>query len=104
MYAMRRPVALNIRLSRQKPRDLFEFSELCMKHNVLDLYLWLSNRYPEYFVERDLCLQQKAFAIEVIEASLDMPFLQQKFSHSKDYQTVRQNMIDSTPDLLPPIR
>ncbi len=103
-YAVRRPVALNVRLSRQKPRDILEFSDLCLKHNILDLYLWLSLRYPEYFVEQDLCQDQKAHAISMIEGSLDLPSLQQKFSHSRDYQTVRQNMhADTDSDALPPL-
>ena len=102
-YALRRPVALNIRLSRQKPRDILEFSDLCMKHNILDLYLWLSLRFPDYFVEKDLCEAQKAHAIAMIEGSLDLPSLQQKFSHSREYQTVRQNMLANTPDALPPM-
>ena len=102
-YALRRPVALNIRLPRQKPRDILEFSDLCTKHNILDLYLWLSLRYPEYFVEKDLCEEKKAHAIAMIEGSLDLPSLQQKFSHSREYQTVRENMLAGTPDALPPL-
>ena len=39
-YAMQRPVAVNIRLSMHAPRDLEEFGDLCMRHNILDLYLW----------------------------------------------------------------
>ena len=102
-YAMKRPVALNLRLSRHKPRDVLEFSDLCLKHNVLDLYLWLALRFPEYFVDKDACLEQKSHAILMIESSLDMPSLQQQFSHSQEYKTVRQNMLIGTPDALPPL-
>ena len=103
MYAMGRPVALNVRLSRAAPRDVIELSEWCVKHNSLDLYLWLSSRFPNYFVEKDLCAEQKAHAISVIENSLHYPVLQQKFSHSIDYQKVRQVMMMEAPDSLPPI-
>lgn len=103
-YAMRRPVALNVRLSRQKPRDVIELSDLCTKHNSLDLYLWLSFRFPEYFVEQELCLDQKAFAINVIESSLDRPELQHKFSHSQAYSIMRKKSKESIPDGLPPIK
>lgn len=96
------------------PRDVLEFADLCSKHNVLDLYLWLSFRFPkvpappsprplphplsptlthshpQYFVERDLCLEQKAYAVGLIEQSLDTSLLQQKFSLSEEYRTVRK--------------
>lgn len=101
-YALRRPVALNIRISRQKPRDILEFADLCLKHNILDLYLWLSLRYPDYFIEQDLCQDRKAHAVAMIEDTLDLSSLQQKFSHSRDYQIVRQNMLADT-DALPPL-
>lgn len=86
---MRKPVALNVRLSRAKPRDVLELSDLCLKHNVLDLYLWLSIRYPEFFVERDLCLEQKSFAIECIQESLESSHLLHRFSHSAEYKAMR---------------
>lgn len=92
-YAMRRPVALNVRLTRQKPKDVLELSDLCVKHNVLDLYLWLSIRFPEFFVEREVCLEQKTFAIECIQSSLESPHLQHKFSHSNEYKAVRVKML-----------
>lgn len=92
-YAMRKPVALNVRLSRKKPRDVLELSDLCIKHNTLDLYLWLSIRFPAFFVEQDVCQEQKAFAIECIQGSLESPHLQHKFSHSNTYQTSRKKML-----------
>ena len=92
-YAMRKPVALNVRLSRKKPRDVLELSDLCIKHNTLDLYLWLSIRFPAFFVEQDVCIEQKAFAIDCIQGSLESPHLQHKFSHSNSYQTARIKML-----------
>ena len=55
------------------------------------------------FYDKDLCMEQKAHAIAMIEDSLDLPSLRQKFSHSREYQTVRQNMFDLSPDSLPPL-
>lgn len=43
-YAMQRPVAVNIRLSMRAPQNLEEFGDLCIRHNILDLYLWYD--YP----------------------------------------------------------
>ena len=102
-YALRRPVALNVRMSRHKPRDVIELSELCLKHNSLDLYLWLSFRFPEFFVEQELCLEQKAFAIMAIEDSLEAHTLNQKFSHSQEYQTVRNTVLNGDAAGLPPL-
>ena len=102
-YALRKPVALNVRMSRHKPRDVIELSELCLKHNSLDLYLWLSFRFPEFFVEQELCLEQKAFAIMAIEDSLDAHTLHQKFSHSQEYQHVRNQVLNGDADGLPPL-
>jgi hypothetical protein len=102
-YAMRRPVALNVRLSRQQPKDVLELSDLCSKHESLDLYLWLSFRFPEYFVEQESCLEQKAFAISAIESSLDRPELRHRFSHSEAYSKMRSEMLAEKPDGLPPM-
>jgi len=102
-YASIKPVALNVRLMRSQPRDVKELSELCSKHNVLDLYLWLSFRFPKFFVERDLCLEQKAYAVALIEKSLDTSLLQQKFSLAQEYKTIRTKLRVSCPDGLPPI-
>lgn len=102
-YASMKPVALNVRLARSKPRDVLELAELCSKHNVLDLYIWLSFRFPKFFVERDICLQQKAYAVDMIEKSLDTDLIQQRFSLSREYKTVRNKLIQSFPDGLPPL-
>ena len=102
-YAAMKPVALNVRLSRTKARDVKELTELCSKHNVLNLYLWLSFRFPKFFVERDLCLEQKAYAVDLIEKSLDTNLLQQKFSLGGEYKTIRARFKSSCPDGLPPL-
>lgn len=102
-YAAMKPVALNVRLSRTKARDVKELTELCSKHNVLNLYLWLSFRFPKFFVERDLCLEQKAYAVDLIEKSLDTNLLQQKFSLGGEYKTIRAKFKSSCPDGLPPL-
>lgn len=86
-------MALNVRLSRKKPRDVLELSDLCIKHNTLDLYLWLSIRFPAFFVEQEVCKEQKAFAIDCIQGSLESPHLQHKFSHSNSYQVARVKML-----------
>jgi hypothetical protein len=91
-YAMQQPVALNIRLSKELPRDLKEFGDLCVRHSILDLYMWLSVRHPKYFIERDICLQQKLFAVKQIEQTLHSIQLQKDQSHSSSYASMREKM------------
>ena len=103
-YSQRRPVALNVRLVRDKPKDVQELAQLCSKHNALDLYIWLAQRFPKYFVEKDRCLEQKTHAVKLIEASLDTPELTQAaFSHSLEYMNIRKRLMESTLDGLPPV-
>ena len=101
-YATKRPVALNVRLPGQKPRDVFEFMDLCAKNNILDLYLWLSFRFPTYFIEQDRCNEQQKYALGLIEQSLAKTQLHQDFDHTDDYRRIREGFVDKYPDLLPP--
>jgi len=88
-YAQSRPVATNVRIPKVPPRDMVAFTDLCAKHNALDLYLWLSARFPKYFVERDICLEQKAHAVALIEGCLHKSTLDQEFSHVNSYRKTR---------------
>ncbi len=101
-YAMNKPVALNVRLSQNRPRDYFELADLCSKHNVLDLYLWLSSRFPTYFIEREICLQQKAFAVNHIQETLQNARFAQSYSYSEEYEDMNKSILKLTPDGLPP--
>lgn len=101
-YAQRRPVAMNIRFSKYQPTDVFSFMDLCAKYNALDLYLWLSFRFPKYFIERDNCLEQREFALKLIEKALFSSNLQQDFSHKQEYAKVRENLLKNYSDGLPP--
>jgi hypothetical protein len=101
-YAMNKPVALNVRLSQTRPRDYFELTDLCSKHNVLDLYLWLSSRFPTYFIEREICLQQKAFAVNHIQETLQNARFAQSYSYSEEYEDMNKSILKFTPDGLPP--
>lgn len=102
-YALKKPVALNIRLPKQKPRDVAELEDLCVKHNILDLYLWLSYRFPKYFIERDICLQQKQHAISLIDGSLLSTNLLLDHDHGYLYRKARKRLMLKNPELLPPI-
>mmetsp|Transcript_70539 Transcript_70539/g.121067 ORF Transcript_70539/g.121067 Transcript_70539/m.121067 type:complete len:357 (+) Transcript_70539:3-1073(+) len=70
-WATGKPAALNLRFPTTTPKDVLELSDLCTKHNIIDLYLWLANRFPANFVEREQALAQKALAIALIQQGLE---------------------------------
>lgn len=90
-YALKRPVGVSITISTEPPTNVLELSEVCMKHNVLDLYLWLSLRFPDWFVEREKCLEMKDMLIRLIETALESSNLHQKFCHHEEYKKIRQD-------------
>jgi hypothetical protein len=69
-YAMKRPVSLKIRLNKTYPTSVEELSEFCIKFNILEMYIWLSHHFPKYFIERERCMEQKEYALKVIESTL----------------------------------
>jgi hypothetical protein len=103
-YAMKRPVALNVRLPSRKPRTVQQIQELCQKHNYLELYLWLGLRYPKFFVEREICQMQKVHALKMIEEALLMISSQGAYmSPTVGYKKNRDMIHRIFPDDLPPI-
>jgi len=68
--------APNIRLTNKPPASLSQLQDLCTKHNVLDLYLWLNFRYPHTFSEATVAKAQKYRAIELIAKGLQDPNLE----------------------------
>lgn len=107
-FAAGRPVALNIRLPANRPSNVQELEDLCLKYNNMELYSWLSLRYPRYFIESELCLKQKVHALEVIEDSLDI-CLQGDECHNFKWLRQRKNLfgpsdhIDLANLTLPPL-
>lgn len=101
-YAQQRPVPLKVRLSRNLPRDLEAFSDLCIKHSVLEMYLWLSFRFPKYFIERDTCGRLMTHAIAQIEEVLMSSGMSQTYSYSDKYVEMRDKMSLKGIDDYPP--
>ena len=99
IYATKRPVPLSIRFPKKEPSDLPQFTELCDKHNILDLYLWLSNRFPKYFIEKENCMELKEYALRVIQSTLEKSMLKQKYSHSQTFRSRRQRMCGPAGDI-----
>ena len=69
-WAQGRPTSINVRFGHKPPSNVLELTDLCTRHNIIDLYLWLSNRFPGNFVERELALRQKDHAILLIQKGL----------------------------------
>jgi hypothetical protein len=102
MYAQNRPVASNVRLPKSPVTNMIDFSTLCLRHNLLDLYLWLSFRFPKIFIERDLSIQQRVHSLQLIEKSLQL--CSKAFDGTLDasYKMTHQKMMTSHRDGLPP--
>ena len=100
-YSMQRPVALNCRMASTVPRDIDQLTSLCDKHQVVDLYLWLSLRFPKYFIEREKALEQKRFAVDNIQSTLKLENLGVEYSHSQAYDKMRKRCNKDHPDGLP---
>jgi hypothetical protein len=92
VYATNRPVPLKIRFPKRKPTDLVQFTEFCDKHNILDLYLWLANRFPKYFIEKENCLELKEYALKIIQSTLENSMLKHQYSHSQVFRSQRKRM------------
>lgn len=104
MYAAKRPVPLGIRLPTRLPAALEEFADLCIKHNTIDLYLWLAFRFPKYFIERETALELKKNAISQIERTLSTKTLRDSYSFRRSYGDMRYKMMKKGDLLtLPPI-
>lgn len=101
-YAQRRPVALNVRIDPTTPRHLDHFTILIDKFDTLELYLWLSLRFPTQFIEKDRCLEQREFTLKLIKQSL-VYSLRQRYSHSSEYRKNRLR-VPAVPDVKEEIR
>lgn len=95
-YAMKRPVAINIRLPAHPPQNLVDLSLLCYKYNILDLYAWLAQRFPKYFVEKELSIQQRAHAGSLIQRTLESPQLRAAISLMREYNSVLYVMMEKS--------
>ena len=112
-YASKVPVPIKIIFPSKKPTDLEAFTDFCARHNVLDLYIWLSFRFPSYFVHQDKALLQAQYSLSIIQNTLESSTLKQIYSHAGAFrrltnkikcdakgfplsisESIRQSMID----------
>jgi hypothetical protein len=104
MYALQRPIASNVILPNQPVKDVIDFSLLCAKHNLLELYLWLSFRFPKIFIEREFSIQQRIHSLSLIERSLHISAAAYGARLNKSYRDTKQRLDKAhSPDSLPPM-
>lgn len=99
IYSLKRPVSLQIRFPRRTPQNVDELSDFCIKHNILDLYIWLSQHFPKYFIEREQCIEQKEYAVSIIQNALSDE-LKQDYSLANKFLSRRKN-IPQCPENIP---
>lgn len=70
IYATNRPVLLGFSVAVKVPESLQEFTDLCDRNSILDLYIWLAYRFPSTFVDIDLALRLKESTVACVEEYL----------------------------------
>lgn len=92
-YTLNRPVSLGVSIKRSQPKNLDEFSDLCAKHNIIDLYLWLAVRFPKNFIERELCEKIKVLVVRMVEKALQTKVMSNEAnSFLEKYETLRSKL------------
>ncbi len=91
-FAQHRPVPLTIRIPQSEPQSLSEFSDLCFKHDLLDLYIWLSHYFPKCFIEGTKCKELKDISLHLIQYALENANIQQDYSYTTYYQSLRNKV------------
>ncbi|KAG2531030.1 hypothetical protein JM16_001351 [Phytophthora kernoviae] len=69
-HSLGQSVKLDIYLPKYPPRTAEALGDVEVKAKIIDLYLWLSFRFGETFVENDLALDMKARVLELVEQGL----------------------------------
>lgn len=69
-HSLGQSVKLDIYLPKYPPRTADALGDVEIKAKIIDLYLWLSFRFEETFVEKDLALELKARVLELVEQGL----------------------------------
>lgn len=98
-YAARRPVPLDVDVPTRAPRGFPHFEAICKLYSTLDLYLWLQVRYPEYFTEKELCLEKKDLVLQHIDQYLQRRQHggDQEYTHLITYRKTREKMSGKLP-------
>ncbi|GMF26315.1 unnamed protein product [Phytophthora lilii] len=69
-HSLGQSVKLDIYLPKYAPRTAEALGDVEIKAKIIDLYLWLSFRFEDTFMEKDLALELKAKVLELVEQGL----------------------------------
>ena len=69
-HAANRPVRVNVKLPHRAPKYSDQMQDLCVRHNIIDMYLWLAQRFRRTFVDTDQAKLQKQYLVDLISTSL----------------------------------
>ncbi|KAF1785192.1 P-loop containing nucleoside triphosphate hydrolase [Phytophthora cactorum] len=69
-HSLGQSVKLDIYLPKYPPRTAEALGDVEIKAKIIDLYLWLSFRFEDTFVEKDLALELKTRVLELVEQGL----------------------------------
>ncbi|KAE8875620.1 ATP-dependent RNA helicase [Phytophthora fragariae] len=69
-HSLGQSVKLDIYLPKYPPRTAEALGDVEIKAKIIDLYLWLSFRFEETFVEKDLAMELKVRVLELVEQGL----------------------------------
>ncbi|ETO67780.1 hypothetical protein F444_15334 [Phytophthora nicotianae P1976] len=69
-HSLGQSVKLDIYLPKYAPRTAEALGDVEIKAKIIDLYLWLSFRFEDTFVEKDLALELKTKVLELVEQGL----------------------------------
>ena len=69
-HSLGQSVKLDIYLPKYPPRTAEALGDVEIKAKIIDLYLWLSFRFSDTFVENDLALELKTRVLELVELGL----------------------------------
>ncbi|CAH0513263.1 unnamed protein product [Peronospora belbahrii] len=69
-HSLGQRVKLDIYLPKYPPRTAEALGDIEIKAKIVDLYLWLSFRFQDTFVENDVALEVKSKVLELVEQGL----------------------------------
>ena len=83
--------SLNLTIPTLPPKTFDELGELCNKHNLIDLYLWLTQRFekPSASIDIRIALAQKKVLLDMITKALKEEEEKINFKHSYDWSDSR---------------
>ena len=64
------PVGVTLPAADQAPKNLAQLNTICARHQVLDLYIWLANKFPDTFLDLQQANAQRDYAQSLIVMGL----------------------------------